>query len=571
MRLVKRRRFLKHSAAMLAGVGGLCQVPARSLVAQPNVPDDLTALQQQLWPVCEESDEQFMRQSFEAEIASVRRLRDLELPPELEWPLSFRPYLSGQRPPVGETPRRSLRLTPGPQVEVPGTLEALAFWPVTALSDLIQRRQITSTQLTHMYLDRLKQYGPLLKCVVTLTEELALSQASRADREIQLGQYRGPLHGIPWGVKDVFATRGIPTTWGAQLFENRIFDFDATVVERLNEAGAVLVAKLSTPALTASTFGDWYGGSTRNPWNIDRGSRGSSAGSAAATAAGLVGFSIGTEANGSIVDPAAECGVTGLRSTFGRISNHGSLPNLSFSKVGPMCRSVEDCVLVFDAIRGSDGRDDSVVDAPFDWDGDAPISDLRIGYVQSEFEEASPNMDRGSRTQWRQVMAEALDVFRRAGASLEPMELPRFPALAVFHVIAAGERPSRALDIGEAEQRAQLPEGLRQTLCTPTLVSAADYLLAYRARASLMHQMAALMERYDVYLSPHLTWDLNVTKANLTGQPAVSIKAGFIDGIPMGLMITGRVYEEATVLSAALAYERMTNWHTTHPSLQTID
>ena len=246
------------------------------------------------------------------------------------------------------------------------TPDQIAFLPVTALATLIEAKRITSTELTKIYLDRLKKHGDTLKCVVTLTEELALKQAADADAEIKAGKYRGPLHGIPWGAKDLLATKGIKTTWGATPYKDQVIDLDATVVERLRDAGAVLVAKLSMGALAQG--GVWFGGSTRNPWNIERSSSGSSAGPGAATAAGLVGFSIGTETLGSIISPSVTNGVTGLRPTYGRVSRHGAMAlSWTMDKIGPMCRSVEDCVLVLNAIYGSDGKDDTCTDAPFEW------------------------------------------------------------------------------------------------------------------------------------------------------------------------------------------------------------
>ena len=257
---------------------------------------------------------------------------------------------------------------------------------MTALAGLVQKRDVSSTDLTKMYLGRLKTYGPKLTCVVTLTEELALAQAAQADKEIRAGRYKGPLHGIPWGAKDLLATKGIPTTWGAAPYQNQVIDHDATVVERLREAGAMLVAKLSLGALAQGD--NWFRGQTKNPWN-GRGSSGSSAGPGSATAAGLVGFAIGTETRGSIISPSAVNGVVGLRPTYGRVSRYGAMAlSWTMDKIGPMCRSVEDCALVFNAIYGPDGRDDTVVDAPFTWNPDIPLSKLRVGYIKTEFEAA---------------------------------------------------------------------------------------------------------------------------------------------------------------------------------------
>ena len=240
-----------------------------------------------------------------------------------------------------------------------------------------------------MYLARLKKYGPKLNCVVTLTEDLALAQAAQADRDIRAGKYKGPLHGIPWGAKDLFATKGIPTTWGAGPFQNQVFDYDATIVERLTAAGAVLVAKLSMGALAQGD--NWFRGRTNNPWNLERGSSGSSAGPGSATAGGLVVFGVGTETRGSIISPSAENGVTGLRPTYGRVSRFGAMAlSWTMDKIGPMCRSVEDCAIVFNAIYGPDGRDETTADAPFVWNPDVPLSKLRIGYVKNEFDPPPP-------------------------------------------------------------------------------------------------------------------------------------------------------------------------------------
>src|SRR6185503_11758001 len=259
---------------------------------------------------------------------------------------------------------------------------------VPQLAELIRTRRISSTELTKMYLDRLKRYGLKLLCVVTLTEELALKQAAAADAEIKRGKYRGSLHGIPWGAKDLFATKGIKTTWGAEPYRDQVIDYDSTVVERLTEAGAVLVAKLSMGALAQGP--KWFGGVTRNPWQIDEaqtGSSGSSAGPGSATAAGLVGFSIGTETLGSIVSPSSRCGVVGLRPTYGRVSRYGAMGlSWTMDKIGPMCRGVEDCAAALSAIYGPDGKDITVGDAPFNWNPDANISPLRIGYLKTEFD-----------------------------------------------------------------------------------------------------------------------------------------------------------------------------------------
>ena len=321
-------------------------------------------------------------------LESFEQLRKLDVPLDTEPAITFRPYLPGRKPKPGATPGAAIKVA----FQLPArhsSVEDLAFLPVTALAPLLRRRDVSSTELTKMYLDRLKKYGPKLNNVVTLTEELALAQAAQADNEIRAGRYKGPLHGIPWGAKDLFATKGILTTWGAGPYQKQIIDYDATVVERLRDAGAVLVAKLSLGALAQ---GDrWFRGQTKNPWTPDHpqrgGSSGSSAGPGSATAAGLVGFSLGTETRGSIISPSAVNGVVGLRPTYGRVSRYGAMASSwTMDKIGPMCRSVEDCALVFNAIYGPDGRDETVVDAPFTWNPDVPLSKLRIGFIKTEFD-----------------------------------------------------------------------------------------------------------------------------------------------------------------------------------------
>src|SRR4051812_32502386 len=314
---------------------------------------------------------------------SYEELRKLDVPLDTEPAMTFRPYLPGKQP-TGKSSRNARLAVARAKTAAPGNLEDLAFEPVTVLATLLESRRVSSTDLTRMYLARLKKYGDQLHCVVTLTEELALAQAAAADKEIKAGKYRGPLHGVPFGVKDLFDTKGIKTTWGAKPYENRVAQIDATIVERLRDAGAVLCAKLSMGALAQG--GVWFGGSTRNPWSPDNSSSGSSAGPGAATAAGLVPFPIGTETRGSDISPPSTVGVVGLRPTYGRVSRYGAMAlSWSMDKIGPMCRSVEDCAIVFNAIYGSDGRDETVVDAPFAWNPDVPLSSLKIGFLESEF------------------------------------------------------------------------------------------------------------------------------------------------------------------------------------------
>src|SRR5687767_4115607 len=366
-------------------------------------------------------------------------VRKIDIPLDTEPAIAFHPTRA-KKELYG--PRAKFRFG---KVELPQFkgVEELAFATVPQLAELIRTRKLSSTDLTKMYLARLKRYGPKLLCVVTLTEDLALKQAAAADAEIKRGKYRGPLHGIPWGAKDLFATKGIKTTWGAEPYRDQIVDYDSTVVERLSEAGAVLVAKLSMGALAQGAR--WFAGVTRNPWQPDeaqQGSSGSSAGPGSATAAGLVGFSIGTETLGSIVSPSSRCGVVGLRPTYGRVSRYGAMGlSWTMDKVGPMCRGVEDCAAVLAAIYGPDGKDITVGNVPFNWMPDLPLDKLRVGYLKTEFDPpANPSANEQQRAQGEQRRAlykTALEVLEKAGAKLAPIELPKFSAGSLRFILSA--------------------------------------------------------------------------------------------------------------------------------------
>ncbi len=492
-------------------------------------------------------------------LANYETLRKINIPLDTEPAISFRPALPGKK--FNAKPGK-LRLS---KVQAPkfNSLEDLAFATVTQLAELIRTRQVSPVELTKMYLARLKRYGPKLHCVVTLTEELALEQAAQAESEIKRGQYRSPLHGIPWGAKDLFATKGIPTTWGAEPYRDQVIDYDATVIERLREAGAVLVAKLSMGALAQGPR--WFGGVTRNPWQVEderTGSSGSSAGSAAATSAGLVGFSLGTETLGSIISPSSRCGVVGLRPTYGRISRYGAMGlSWTMDKIGPICRGVEDCAVVLEAIYGPDERDLTVADVPFTWSPEAPISKMRIGYLKAEFE-------RGSDEQ-KAVYKEALDALRSAGARLEPLELPQFSTQSL-RIILSAEASAAFDDLtrsgGINQLSGQGPGDWPNTFRTSRFIPAVEYLRAQRARTLLMREMDKLMEQWDVFVSP-APGSSSLLLTNLTGHPAVALPCGFVRGLPQALMFTGRLYDEGSPLRVALAFERATKWHTMHPKM----
>jgi Asp-tRNA(Asn)/Glu-tRNA(Gln) amidotransferase A subunit family amidase len=531
-------------------------------------------------------DEAILR-GVSANLTAYEQLRKIDIPLDTEPAITFHPYLPGKQPTGRATRNAKLAIAKPARVTVGSSLEDLAFEPIAVLASLIESRKITSTDLTKMYLGRLKRYGDPLHCVITLTEDLALAQAASADKDLKAGRYRGPLHGIPWGAKDLFDTKGIRTTWGAKPFENRVPDVDATIVERLREAGAVLCAKLSLGALAQNNI--WFGGATRNPWAPDQGSSGSSAGPGAATAGGLVAFAVGTETRGSIISPASTCGVVGLRPTYGRISRYGAMAlSWTMDKIGPLCRRVEDCAIVFNAIYGTDGRDESVVDAPFTWNPDVPLSSLKIGYVKREFELAPPNPNapaggggggRGGVTpeearrraeERNKILNNALDALRAAGATLEPIELPDFPTNAINFLLtaegaAAFDDSTRDRRLDQMNEKPEFGSTWPNAFRTHRFVPAVEYIRGQRARTLLMRQMDALMSHYDVFVSSTNSASLSIT--NLTGHPALCLKSGFIDGLPQALMITGRLYDEASVLRVALAYERATKWHEMNPAL----
>lgn len=463
--------------------------------------------------------------------------------------------------PVGmklETGRSRFKMSRLGKVKLPENPDELAFYSVEELAALIKSRRITSEQLTRLYLDRLKNYGPKLHCVVTLTEERALEQARRADREIAAGKYRGVLHGIPYGAKDLLATKGIPTTWGSAAYRDQVFGEDATVVKRLEAAGAVLVAKLSMGELA---WGDvWFGGMTRNPWNMKEGSGGSSAGPGAATAAGLVAFSIGSETHGSIVDPCARCGVTGLRPTYGRVSRAGAMAlSWSMDKLGPICRTVEDCAVVFNAIYGPDRIDQTVYDVPFNYDPKFKLRDLKIGYLKADFDAVKRANDEATLARLREL-----------GATLVPLELPKIPLKDISFVLsteaaAAFDDLTRSCrdDLMVRQIRNAWPNVFRSHRFVP----AVEYIQANRVRYLLIQETAGALKDLDLFIAPsfdgtseHLT--------NLTGHPCVVLPNGFDEsGMPTSICFIGRLFGEGKLLAAAKVYQDATDFNRRHPRM----
>lgn len=495
---------------------------------------------------------------------ALKALRQADAGEQLEPAFHFDPRLPGTPLPRG---RSSCRLSSSPTPSYDGHIDALAFAPLTGLARLIRTRKITSTELTRLYLDRLKKYGPRLNCVITLTETLALEQAARADAEIAAGRWRGPLHGIPWGAKDLLATRGIPTTWGAKPYEHQVFDYDATVTQRLAAAGAVLVAKLSMGELAQGDL--WFGGRTRCPWNPAVGSSGSSAGPGSAAAAGLVGFAIGTETLGSIVSPSERNGVTGLRPTYGRVSRSGAMALCwTMDKIGPMCRGVEDCALVLHAIYGPDGLDPTVADVPFAWNPNLPLRSLRVGYDKAAFDAVAKEAKRAP------IYQEVLKTLHSLGVEPIPISLPNNPLTGRIADIVITCESSAAFARLTAEGKTDLladqsADGWPNTFRQGALLPAADYIQAMRQRSRLQREMAETMKTVDLYVTvPFLSRSIVIT--NLTGHPTLVTRCGLLDGAPQSIEFTGGLYREEAILRIAHAYEQATLHHTQWPDVDKL-
>lgn len=484
-------------------------------------------------------------------------LHEVKLPNDVAPAISFSALPRPSALPKGES--RPPVLTRRPNATVPPTDAELAYAPLTTLADLVRRRVVTSERLTTMYLDRLERLNPQLMFATTVLRERALTKARAADREIAGGRYKGPLHGIPWGAKDLLAVAGAPTTWGAAPYREQRFDTDATVVKRLDEAGAVLIAKLTLGELA---LGDvWFGGMTRNPWDPTQGSSGSSAGSASAAAAGAVGFAIGSETLGSISSPSTRCGATGLRPTFGRVPRTGAMAlSWSMDKLGPLARSVEDCAVVFSALHGPDDQDSTVHAAPYSWDGNASVRGLRVGVMRADFER---------QTLTKPFDTAALQVMAGLGVSLVDVEVPEHP-YAALRIILTAEAGAAFDDLTRsgrvAELAGQSPNSWPQTFRESRFIPAVDYINANRVRTQVMRSWESLMDRVDVIVAPTNSGQLLAT--NLTGHPAVILPHGFREnGTPVSLTFVGRLFDEATLLRVANAYQQATDFHLKHPAL----
>ncbi len=567
-----RRRLLQALAA--AGAGG---VFGRSLVALAEGHGKITPamIRQAEWIAgLELTDEkrQLMLGQLDDLVTDLTELRSVEIDNSV--PPAFR----FDADPADRLSNDERNEPPAPPSTAPPTVRSarLEYASLADLGARLRSGEATSVQLTRHYLDRIERLDPQLRCVISRTDEMALEQAERADRELASGRDRGSLHGIPWGAKDILAVPGYRTTWGATPFREQVRSDRSAVVERLEDAGAVLVAKTSVGALA---WGDvWFDATTKNPWNLEQGSSGSSAGSASATAAGLVGFSIGTETWGSIVSPSTRCGTTGLRPTFGRVSRHGTMAlSWSMDKIGPICRSAADCGEVFRAVHGADERDPTSVDRPFDWPARKPLEHLKIGYVASEFErDRTEGVDdeatQASLKEWSEFDRATLEALRELGLTLVPIELPdRYPLDSLGLILwaeAAAAFDELTRDGRDDSLVRQVEFSWPNFFRVGQMVPAVEYIRANRVRTLVQRDMAGLMKDIDLYVSPSFGGS-NLLLTNLTGHPQVVLPNGFrsADGTPTSITFTGRLWGESELLAVADAYQRQTDFHLHHPPL----
>lgn len=498
-----------------------------------------------------------MLTDLEGQRANYAALRKLNIPNSVSPALNFNPL------PIGyEFPDKTnyFKVISANNTQMPKLKDELAFYTVVQLADLIRTKQISSVELTKFFIERIKKYDSKLLFAITITEDRALKQAQKADAEIAAGKYRGLLHGIPFGAKDLLATKDYKTTWGSVPYKNQTIDVDATVITKLEDAGAVLIAKMTLGELA---MGDvWFGGKTKNPWNLNRGSSGSSAGSASAVAAGCMPFAIGSETLGSIVSPSSECGTTGLRPSFGRVSKYGAMAlSWSMDKLGPITRSVEDCAIVFNAIQGADYKDLSLIKAPFNYTSPQSISlkGMRIGYIKSEFNRKYANSANDSLS---------LNKLKELGAELVEIELPAFPYRDMLIILGAESGAafeeltlSNRDDLMVRQDKNAWPSGFRSSHFIP----AVEYIQANRARAQLIEDLNKKMKGLDAFVAP--AFGQNLVATNLSGHPCVVLPNGFRNGLPTSITFTGQLFGEGKLLKIAEAYQRSGDFHKKHPDL----
>ncbi len=476
---------------------------------------------------------------------------------DLPYPFAFNPAPAGMKI---SAKREKIFWDIPIRTELPANRNELAFYSIPQLAGLILSKKISSVELTKFYIDRLKKWGDTLECVITLTEDLAMEQARQADAELKQGIYRGPLHGIPYGLKDLFAVKGYKTTWGSTPYKDQVLEVDAYVYTQLKKAGAVLCAKLSLGALAYNN--KWFGGETKNPWNLKQGSSGSSAGSAAATVAGLLPFAIGTETLGSIVSPSTRCGATGLRPTFGTVSRYGAMVLCwSLDKTGPICRSAEDAAIVYAFMHGTDGKDPSAIRHTFNYTGKTDWTKLRVAYAENFFRRLDSNA----------AERKVLDIYRSLGAQIRAVNFPdsaMYPVNLISIILnaesaAAFDELTRSNrdDLIERQDRDFWPNSFRAARTIP----AVEYINANRYRSQLCKRMNDFMKDYDVLIVPTFAGrQLSIT--NLTGHPVVVMPIGFNrNGSPLSITLIGNLYDEATILAAAKAFQDKTDFNKKHP------
>jgi Asp-tRNA(Asn)/Glu-tRNA(Gln) amidotransferase A subunit family amidase len=526
-----------------------------------------------------EEDRKQMVESANQNLTRIQELRKIHIPSDISPPFHFSAIVPGVE--VNKT-KLPFRLSAAPAVKRPAHLEDVAFWPVRLLAELIRSRQVTATELTEMYLARLHRYNAKLNNVVTFLDDHARAEARRADSEIAAGKYKGPLHGIPWGAKDIISVKGYKTTWGSPAFKEQVLDYDASIVEMLRDAGAVLVAKLTTGELAAGD--NWFGGQTKSPWDPAVGSSGSSAGPSSATAAGCVAFAIGTETSGSILSPSARCGLAGLRPTFGRISRHGCMA-LSWTqdRLGPICRYAEDTAIVMQAVAKPDGRDMSVSDIPFNWNAQLDVRKLRVGIVQESFDEITNSTAKAN-------AQHVLDTVRTLGLTrLVPIKVPDFTT----NVSAISVE--QAVFFDEHQRAGRMKEARGGGRPNGRLVPAVDYLQSQRIRMMMMIELAKATSGVDVYLVGSNNTGGTATPpggggrggrggggggggtqgptqrhfamANLAGTPAINVPSGFAEnGQPTNVVFYGRPFGEQDIVALAKAYQDVAQHHMKKPT-----
>jgi Asp-tRNA(Asn)/Glu-tRNA(Gln) amidotransferase A subunit family amidase len=500
-----------------------------------------------------------MLDNLNDQLRGFQQVRKIPLSNDIAPALIFNPV------PVGfefEKTRKPFKASVIGKVSLPKDRDSLAFYTVAQLGELIRTQQITSVELTQFFIARLKKYSPTLLNVITFTEELAIQQAQRADAELKAGKYRGPLHGIPYGAKDLLAKKGYPTTWGSNIYKNQQLPYDATVIQKLEKAGAVLIAKMSVGEFA---WGDvWFGGMTRNPWNTKTGASGSSAGSGSAVSAGCLPFAIGTETLGSIVSPSTINGVTGLRPTFGRVSRYGAMAlSWSMDKIGPMTRSVEDCALIFNAIQGPDGQDATVRDVPFNYEPLKTLKGTRIGYLKKAFESNYPNRANDSLT---------LAKLRELGAELIPFELPSYPVgdLTITIGVEGGAAFDELTLTNKDDQMVrQVKNAWPNEFRSARYIPAVEYVQAQRIRTKMIQDLYQVLKKQqiEVYITPTYAGG-NLTYTNLSGHPSICLPNGFNrNKMPTSITFTAQLYAEAKLIAVAKMYQDATSWHKQHPKL----